>query len=58
MPLPQGPLSAVGKIIDHRANQTGPRLYDGISPRAAQALLNPGEKPAVKKRFTPSVSQQ
>ena len=58
MPLPQGPLSQIGKIIDHRANQTGPRLYDGISSRAAQALLNPGEKPAIKPRFGPSVPKQ
>jgi hypothetical protein len=47
MHLPSKAISQIGKIIEQRESNTGPRLFEGVSTPAVKALQNPGQQPSV-----------
>jgi hypothetical protein len=59
MHLPSKAISQIGKIIEQRADKTGPRLFEGLSTLAVKAIQNQGQKPSIAgTKFEQQLSQK
>lgn len=47
MHLPSNAISQIGKIIEQRKDNTGPRLFEGLSTPAVKAIQNQGQQPGI-----------